>query len=50
MLELRYELITGMSLGFEYVDKEDIDEFERGWVVLLDFLIFRLILEKTDLT
>jgi hypothetical protein len=49
MLELRYEFITGVSLGFEYVDKEDIDEFEQGWVVLLDLLIFRLILEKTYL-
>lgn len=49
MLELRIEFITGVSLGFEYINKEEFDEFEKGWVFMMDFLIFRVIFEQTDL-
>ncbi len=48
MLEIRLEFITGVSLGFEWIDKEEIDEFERGWVFMMDFLIFRVLVDKTD--
>lgn len=48
MLEIRHEFITGVSLGFEWIDKEEIDEFERGWVFMMDFLIFRVLVDKTD--
>lgn len=48
MVWVRLEFITGVSLGFEWVDKEEIDEFDSGWVFMMDFLIFRVLIEKTD--
>jgi hypothetical protein len=39
------ELITGMSVGLEYIDKsEKFDEV--GWVFIIDLLILRIMVEN----
>lgn len=43
---LRLELISGMSLGIEFLDRADFYEGEEGWIIVLDLLILRFMVEK----
>lgn len=43
---ITFELISGVSLGVQCITKDDLGDFEDGWYLILEFLIFRVIIEK----
>jgi hypothetical protein len=45
---ITFELISGMSLGVQFISKSDLGDLEDGWYLILEFLIFRAIIEKVE--
>jgi hypothetical protein len=46
MFSLRFEFICGFSVGGEFVTHRELGEEGEGWVIIVDFGIFRAIIEK----
>lgn len=48
MIIIRGEVFCGFSLGIEFTMKEWLDAYyaEEGWYLVVDFCMFRLIIEK----
>lgn len=40
------ELISGVCFGIQFITKDELGEFDDGWFLLLEFGIFRVIVEK----
>jgi hypothetical protein len=40
------EFIAGMMLGVEFITKEEFFDDETGWILIIDLLIVRIMIEK----
>jgi hypothetical protein len=47
-MSITFNFITGVSLGFEIVDGEVLDEDGVSYAIVVDLFIIRLVLEKFE--
>ena len=43
---ITFEFISGVSLGVQFITKQQIGEDESGWYFILELLIVRIIIDK----
>jgi hypothetical protein len=44
---VKVEVIQGVSVGFEYINKDDLGEPFDGWYLVVDLFIIRILFERT---
>lgn len=40
------EFITGIAIGIEFIDKENVTDDEVGWFIVVDLFIIRIVFDK----